>query len=493
MSKARIWEITGLAVIFSLIAFFSFFHLKESPSVWYDEGIYVHIASNIAIGEGSTFQFAPGYFQNIMPSITVGYPLLYPLAIVFKIFGNHILAARLLMVFFIFGLCLAAYAFIKRKFGVFPALASVLLLATFPPLFGNGKTVLGEVPALFFFVLFLLIFDRTIDSSKKPENIWFMILGFVAGICVATKLIFLLFLIAFGLVLLWLWKQKRILLKHFLITILFASLPILVWFYIHYATVGSINTVLNFYANPYAVSSIGSLIIANIVRFLKEGGPLYLLALLAVWSFSLYVRKKERKTIYVSETLSMVFCLLVVVAYLRIVGWHRYIFPAQIISILFFPQALLVVLEKILKYLKIYEERTAKFFTFFVVALFVTAGVYSIGWNSWVAEAYKSDKTEFWENYFASSPKEKSFFFYDAPEVAILMPNRNYYQYMLLVSSGGPYGTEFLDVIKNGIVDEVIVRTDYIDGNKLFLEKYKPREKAYKYTILRRINSYAGN
>ena len=93
-------------------------------------------------------QLAP---EKITPisHLTVGYPLIYPLALLFKIFGISILKARVLMVFFIMSLVLISYLAIKKRYGLNQSLLSIALLVTFPPLYGNGKSVLGEVPGLF--------------------------------------------------------------------------------------------------------------------------------------------------------------------------------------------------------------------------------------------------------------------------------------------------------------------------------------------------------
>src|ERR1041385_6678222 len=99
MTKIRLSsEIVVLIGLFGLAAFFATWHLSESPSVWYDEGIYIHLATNVAAGDGMTFQFAPGELVNRLTRVTISYPFIYPLALALKIFGPNILAARGLMV-----------------------------------------------------------------------------------------------------------------------------------------------------------------------------------------------------------------------------------------------------------------------------------------------------------------------------------------------------------------------------------------------------------
>jgi 4-amino-4-deoxy-L-arabinose transferase-like glycosyltransferase len=79
------------------------------------------------------------------------------------------------------------------------SVGSLGLVATFAPLYGNGKNVLGEVPGLLFVLLFLLCV-RYIESGKSTERL-FLFAGLMLGLAVVTKPIFLLLLPVVGLVL----------------------------------------------------------------------------------------------------------------------------------------------------------------------------------------------------------------------------------------------------------------------------------------------------
>src|SRR3989344_8675110 len=93
-------EIILLVFLLVIAVFFATYKLTESPGVWYDEGMYMQSAANMKDGYGPNFRFAPNDISPI-PTLTVGFPLIYLLAIVFKIFGTSVLAARSLMIFFI--------------------------------------------------------------------------------------------------------------------------------------------------------------------------------------------------------------------------------------------------------------------------------------------------------------------------------------------------------------------------------------------------------
>src|SRR3989344_8241181 len=144
----KLESLVFVSVIFFAL-FFGTFRLSESPSVWYDEGFYVQSATNLAVSGQFGMHIVPDKIEQLS-HITVGYPLIFPLAFSLKVFDTNILAARGLMVFFIVALLISAFFLIRKLYGSHYALGLLLLLATFPPLYGNGKSVLGEVPGLFY-------------------------------------------------------------------------------------------------------------------------------------------------------------------------------------------------------------------------------------------------------------------------------------------------------------------------------------------------------
>lgn len=479
-------EIRILALLLLLTGFFATYKLSESPSVWYDEGIYFQTAASLAQGKGMNFQFAPGHLEDMMSRFTVSYPFIYPLAIAFKIFGVKVLVGRGLMVFFILLLSMCGYFLIRKRFGVNFALGALALVVTFPPLYGNGKSILGEVPGLLFLIISLLSFQYAI-KFRGQSNLGIILAGFFAGLCASTKPVFLVFLPGFAFVILFHLYRGVLSKREVVLGGLFSLLPVLVWLFIQFKSADSLNTIFTFYANPYAVKSILATVKENMVNFVTESGPLYLLLMLIVWTSAIFIRRFKKVSISGEEIIAFSFCILISLAYLRIQGWHRYIFPAQIVALLYLAPSLSVcigwIAEKIKKQnISVYFQ---KFGALTMVSILLLWGIYGVLFNSWVASAYKSDKTAFWENYFKNSSIGTSFFFYNAPEVAIFSLNDNYYQYLPLPTAGGLFGEEWLKVIENGNVDKIVVRTDILASQKdWFLKNYRLEKEAYKYSIL---------
>lgn len=475
-------EISILSLLLIMTGFFATYKLSESPSVWYDEGFYVQIASNLSDYGEYGMQLRPGEIEPVSKLITVSYPLIYPLALAFKIFGNSIIVARGTMAFFIIGFVLVSYLLARRLFGASYALGSIALLATFAPLYGNGKSVLGEVPGLFFLTLSLLSLERTL-SDRNKSTLGFVLAGLFAGLCVSTKPIFLLFAPAAALAIFIRWRKRGLTLMDFLYFTISATIPLVFWFYVQFGFGESLVSILSFYANPFQEKNVYSAIFENLRHFVSDSGPIYLLIMLFVWSTGIILRRRKKIEISSSETAALAFSLLISIGYLKTNGWYRFIFPAQAVSFIYFPKSISLLFEFVrgkLKHRTI--SQSTRFFWVAPVFCFAVLGIYQTMFSSFVAEAYKSDKTAFWENYFKNIPREQTVFFYNVPEVAALDFGGKYYQY--ISPAGWQIGSSGLEAIDSGKVDSVILRTDAFEGNEGKFSKYRPQMKAYKYTIL---------
>lgn len=479
MQQTRYIRFILVAGLFALGIFFSLYKLTESPPVWYDEGWYIQTSANWASTGIDGIQLSPGHIQRV-PILTVQYPLLYPLSLWFKAFGESILAARSLMVLFIIGFLAASYFFVRRLFGSGMALGALALLVTFPPLYGNGKSVLGEVPGLLYLVLFLLSYTRA-RSSVMHRTGWLVLAGVFAGLCMTTKPVFLLLAPAIALGMYIEWKRGAITAKDIGIGALSVLVPFATWFWIQFYPGASASQVLTFYANPYHIGDITAIVLKNLRRLFSDVGTLYTVFLMFVWSTAFFVRRREQERVSVQEIIAFSFSVLVVIAYLRTAGVYRYLFYAQGTALLFFLNALIASCRYLFGQAAV---QRARFVSSAFVIMLCVLGLYQVGFNSWVAESYGSHKTAFWEEYFSHIPGSTSVFFYDTPEVVPFIPNRNYYQF-LLAPAGGSTGSEELSVVKSGVADIVIVATDTFtaDTNNTFAA-YVPSEQVYKYFIL---------
>jgi len=412
------------ACLFGIFFFFATYKLVETPPTWFDEGIYLQAAMNDSLHGAQELQLAPNVFSSTA-YVTGGFPFLKPISWTFKLFGIGLLQARLVMVFFMFGCAASFYVVIRRLFDWKSALASLALLVTFPPFYGQGKNALGEVPGLLYLTVFLFAVSQ-LEKRRYEGPWWYLLAGLAAGLTVSTKPIFFLLggaVIAAVLIkhrsITWRWKEILIAALAFLV-------PFSYWFLHQFFGTDSVSTVLSYYANPYAISDLNHEMLINALRFFREASPMYFLLLMLIWVASVTVRIYKRIPISLTETIAFSFSMLVWLAYLRTAGWYRYYFPAEVVTLVFAPSSLYL-LADFLPYKKLSVAFSA-------VCLVLLLGVqsYQLLFGSWVAVHGGRTTTHDMEAYMATLPKNGSFFVYNVPAAVIFLPTQDYYQYLVI-------------------------------------------------------------
>jgi dolichol-phosphate mannosyltransferase len=471
----------GLAVtLFLFAAFAATYKITESPSVWYDEGIYMQLASNIAHQGVSGLRVSPSEVIKV-PQLTVGYPLTGPLALVFKIWGDGVLQARLLMVLFILLFVASSYALVRRISGSMMALWALALLVSFAPLYGNGKSVLGEVPGLLFTILALLFLEYA--KTAYAPKLWVILAGLSAGLAAATKPYFLIVPVAVVIALALRRKDHQLAWKDILVGIVAFVVPLGVWAFLQFGGAAATDT-LSRYANPYQYGDIWMVVAKNIKGMFLGIGPLYLLAMTAAWIIALWLRRKHGERIGTAETAAFLFVIISIAAYLRTSGEYRYIFPAQAVALLFFGSSLARLAAGIPWQRAALVARA--WLVPAIIVLLTAFGIYQIEFDSWIADSYDATKTAGWEQHFASLATSTPVFFYDTPEVAIFDRGTDYYQY-LQPGPGLLVGRESLSALASGTPAEVIAVTDKLSAaDRKNLGAYPRSTTFYKYSIFRK-------
>lgn len=473
------------AVLLFVFCFISLYQLFESPPVWYDEGIYQQVVSNITDFGVNSVQVAPGEFEGSQ-YVTVGYPLLYPASVVFHFFGNGVLQARLVAVLFLVAFIIAAYYLVLKSYGKIKANLTLLVLGSFPILYGNGKAFLGEVPGLLFLILFLIGL-YFLEKKEKPKPWQILVTGLFAGLSIATKPLFILIGPAFLIALIWYRKHEIISMKTVVYFTIGVFTPILVWVINQFGPDASFGQVISYYANPYAIENLIQIISNNFIRLFTEVSPIYTSGLLLVWFFSVFInlRKGNRKA-RMFELTAFFFALLVLVAYLRTDGAYRYFFEVQVMALIFLAPSLLNVVTYIRSrfgFRKLFSKKIAH------TALLLLAIVhfYQIGFDSWVAQAYESNDAEILDDYFRNFDENISLFIYNVPEIGAYLQTRNYYQY-IEATPVSIVGESQLDLINEGLVDRIIIRNNlYRNYMKNDFPLYQIRDEISFYTVLERV------
>jgi 4-amino-4-deoxy-L-arabinose transferase-like glycosyltransferase len=459
-------------ILFVILVFFSAYKLTESPPTWYDEGIYNQIAENQALGHGQQVQISPD--QYISSSfVTGGYPFLTPISWSFRVFGIGLLQARIVMVLFIIATAAAFFFLIKKLFGINQTLISLALIATFPLLYGDGKNVLGEVPGLLYFSLFLIFLRRFEEyhGLRRSDYLW---MGLFGGLCLATKPIF--FLLGGAVILAYLFNFRRftkkvqtlastntridtppvfINLASLILGAVAFIVPMSLWMYFQFSRNDSASHVLSYYANPYGLTNMSQVVIQNALRFFHESTPVYFLILGLIWLVAVVIRQRLKKPISLVECVTFIFSILVALAYLRTAGWYRYLFVALVPMLAFLPHSLTIISAWLSQW-KPAVAKYARFLPAAILVVFLAMHAYQMLFASWTAEHYSSTITASTEKYFHSLPPHSTFYVYNTPQAVIFLPNQNYYQYIAPTETM-QYGTDTFAVLDRGVPDYLVV------------------------------------
>jgi len=475
-----------VVLLFCIAGFFATHHLIESPPVWMDEGIFTQAAANLSLHGQTGLRVAPDIIEPSSKLITVGYPLVYPLAGWFSIFGVSVLSARSLMAVFILGFLLASYVFVRRLFSPALALGALALLVTLPTLYGNGKSVLGEVPGLLYLIAsFACIGVARTHTTRR--YLWFVLAGLFAGLCIVTKPIFILFIPAALIGLCIAFKRNEMVWSEIGAAIGSGLASFLVWLAVQFRVNDSVGSILSFYVNHYQVTDWSNTIIANLRNLVTGIGPLYLLAVLCIWLVAYVIRMRRQERIFIEEHMALAFSISTLLGYLTTAGWYRYLFEAQVLSLLFLPNAFMIVTKEISC------SRAKEKFVIAIIALLSLLGAYQVMFSSFVAESYGRQQTAFWEEYFRTASSSTSFFFYDVPEVAFFAQGRPYYQYLNPMDDlnldvpGWDAGHEQIAVLARGGADIVILPSAIYEKRKdSIFSAYKIDREIHNYDFLKK-------
>lgn len=484
----------ALFVILVFAAGLATYHLSESPLTGYDEGILVQMARNFS-ERGSlslqtdTDRFASGSYMS------TAYPILAPVAAAMRLFGPTLLTARSVVVGFLLGFLALFYAVSVRAFGKRTAFFATVLMATHASLYTYGKSVMGEIPGLFYVMLFLLGLDAL---AKRRGRHWPLIVATAAalGLAAVTKPIFLLVLPAAAVTLFIYRKTLPVSAATVAVAAGVVGACFAIWFATQFSLTDDFDKILLFYRNPYLIQDVAGTVIANLKRFVTEATPLYMVGLLVVWVGSVVMRVLEarktqrliRETFSVVETFSLVFVLLVLMAYLRTPGFYRYFFLANVVILVAFPFALEDVIRRVVSRFPSWKaEHVARdLAAVLCIGLIVLQGD-RLFRTSYIASTYHSSQTARLEEYFATRfDRSQKAYVYDVPEVVPFFPTRNYSQW-IEVSGGGTFqvGVPLADALASD-ADIIIVNEKRYYQELDTFKDYHPLTQVVRYILLAR-------
>lgn len=188
----------ALLIVLLLAAVLLLPNLVSWPVSWYDEGFSLVVSENLALYGQYGVQSSEG-FRLFDPLITTGPTVTVPIALVFEIFGIDLYYARLVMVLFALLTVTVFFLVVEHLFDLKVALVATIFLLVTPPntgddsasFLGLGRMVMGEVPALFFLFLGILLWFWALDRNSRSL---LAVSGLAFGLAVITKGLDLLFI-----------------------------------------------------------------------------------------------------------------------------------------------------------------------------------------------------------------------------------------------------------------------------------------------------------
>jgi 4-amino-4-deoxy-L-arabinose transferase-like glycosyltransferase len=196
----------GLALLPALLLMLP--NLDVYPWAAPDEMHHLGVAKNLAeYGRYASGSPEAG-FKDFEPFDSVGPTVIVPIAAVFRMAGVSVQHARLVMAVYFLLFLVAVYFFAEGRWLPEYDSASAAVMATLA--FSSvylGRTLYGEVPAMAFLLLGNLAWQRALKSPRPVR--WGLLAGFLLGLMVLTKTLFL--LIVFPLATVWLldWTSVR--------------------------------------------------------------------------------------------------------------------------------------------------------------------------------------------------------------------------------------------------------------------------------------------
>ncbi len=425
-----------LVVLFFVSLFLILFRYTTIPKVWVDEGIFTNIAETVTNKGVFGMQTSLNATFRLGPLASVNYPVIFPVALSLKIFSNGIWQSRLPMVIYMLLLVIFLYFSVKEKYGFYHAVSSVLLLISFAPFYGNGRSVIGEVPGLAFIMLGSWMLSKF--ESSNFENKKFAILsGLFLGLAAASKSLYLLiFTVGVPLVLFFNWRKISNKKNLFFLLLTF-FIPIVFWFIINCPTLEFLKQFVpsivkqagNNGASSLSGTSLSTLgtIWVNFKRFFTESTPvLFSFVSLFVLSFlALRYFKKDSEKFSLTEILIFFAIGSNWIGYLLGTGWYRYFFPAQVLLFFFFP-ASISACSSLFK-----KEILRKSILSIPILLILFQFTYLIFFSD-TSLVHRLARNNELSKTLSIIPASKKVLFYNVPEAVVFLKGTNYSQYLLM-------------------------------------------------------------
>ncbi|MBI1276585.1 MAG: hypothetical protein GC179_00515 [Anaerolineaceae bacterium] len=335
VSRFSRYFLTGLVIVVTL--FLMLYHLSDFPVDWYDEGSHLHVAKNFALNGVYADSSSEGY-RPFGPAVGVGPTVMLPIAALFRFVQVSIPLARLLIAVYSLLTLLLIYIITLRMASWPYALLAVVLVLTTSSIryLYYSRTVVGEAPGMFFFLLGLALWLHPRGRSIPA----LLAVGILIGLGAITKNQYAFFMLP-GLLVCWIadlvWYKQRGW-RYFVIPGLISGLIFGAWLYISIIKLGQGSDFAENLAT-LRTASMGALIVmdkdslprvAEVLTSTKLFGALFIPAL--IYAIVTSLPKDEQGQ---NRGIIAIFVLVSTLLYAVSLGWDRYAFGPVVLIVFF--------------------------------------------------------------------------------------------------------------------------------------------------------------
>lgn len=370
------WILTGGVIAITL--FLLLYHLDGYPMPWYDEGSHLHVAKNYALQGVYADSSSEGY-RPFGPAVGVGPTVMLPIAAMFKLGSVSIVNARLLIVLYSLLTLLLIYIIALRMTSwPYALLAVILLLFTSSIRYQYySRTVVGEVPGMFFLMLGLALWMH----PRGRTLLGLVLVGILIGLSTITKNQYAFFILP-SLFVCWMadlfWYKKRGW-RYFVIPGLISGLMFGAWLFIVIIKLGQGN---NFAENLATLQAAGmgafividSESIPRVVSFLADEklyGGLFIPTLL--YGVLTSLRRDEQSQ---QRGIIALFLIVSTALFAISLGWDRYAFGPVVLSVLF----VVLLIRDLVGLVNLNELRQLKLTSTKTTPVALLSGTLLVGW-----------------------------------------------------------------------------------------------------------------
>jgi 4-amino-4-deoxy-L-arabinose transferase-like glycosyltransferase len=177
-----------IAFVAAITLFLLTYNISFFPYVSMDEGGHLTVPTALVV-DGEYAQKTAHGFNYDGPGVATGPTVLLPVALSFKVFGIGLLQARVVSGLYIVGTLILFYLAAHHLFGRRAATLAAMLMLVAPGFLlsswhEGGRIVVGEVPAMFYFMAGLLLFWRWMESPRIWRS---ATIGLLWGLSFITK------------------------------------------------------------------------------------------------------------------------------------------------------------------------------------------------------------------------------------------------------------------------------------------------------------------